>query len=251
MRIAIVDDLTAESSRLTEILNDFAAEKYMTFDISCFPSGEAFLDAFENGSFDIVFMDIYMNGISGVEAAKEMRKLDIHCLLIFLTTSMEHMPEAFSCHAFEYIQKPINKERVLQVMTDALSILPKETQYMEFTSNRQTVRLLYSDFVVAVTSDHYLNITDRKGKVYKTRQTLSEFMKPLEMDSRFLQINKGILVNMDYIISIEDCICTLQNGQTLPVRVRDGFKIRELWYQHGFGQIRTNQKRKRQTNDFK
>lgn len=245
MRIAIVDDLTAESDKMAEFLHKLAAENCMTFEISCFKSGEAFLDAFERGSFDIVFMDIYMNGITGVETAKEMRKLDRHCLLIFLTTSMEHMPEAFSCHAFEYIQKPINEERVMQVMTDALHILPKETQYMEFTSNRQTVRLLYADFVVSVTSDHYLNITDSEGRVYKTRQTLSEFMKPLEKDGRFLQINKGILVNMDYIISIEDNVCTLQNGQIFPVRVRDGFKIREIWYQYGFGQIRTNQKRKR------
>lgn len=243
MRIAIVDDLTAEFSKLTEILDSLAAEKCMTFDISCFQSGEEFLVAFEKENFDIIFMDIYMNGMTGVETAKEVCRLDSHCLLIFLTTSMEHMPEAFSCHAFEYIQKPVSRERVLQVMTDALNILPTETQYMEFTSNRQPVRLLYSDFAAAVTSEHYLIIADGRGKQYKTRQTFSKFMKALEQDSRFLQINKGILVNMDYIISIEENICTLKNGQLLPVRVRDSLKIREIWYQYGFEQIRTSQKR--------
>lgn len=244
MRIAIVDDLTAEADKMKKILHRLAAERCMTFDISCFKSGEDFLGALKSGNFDIIFMDIYMDGITGVETAKEMRKADIHCMLIFLTSSTEHMPEAFSCHAFEYIQKPINEQRVIQVMTDALDILPKETQYMEFTSNRQSVRLLYSDFATAVTSDHYLNITDGKGNIYKTRQTLSEFMKPLKKDSRFLQINKGILVNMEYIISIEDNVCILKNGQTLPVRVRDGLKIKDVWCQYGFGQIRTNQKRK-------
>lgn len=245
MRIAIVDDVSSETDNMKNILQQVAEKKCMNFDISCFESGEAFLKAFENSSFDIIFMDIYMNGISGVETAKEIRRKDHNCLLVFLTSSMEHMPEAFSCHAFEYIQKPVNEERVIKVMNDALDILPAKTQYIEFNSNRRTVRLLYSDFVAVVSADHYLNITDSDNNVYKIRQTFSEFIRVLENDSRFLQINKGIIVNMDYIVSIEDNTCTLENGQTLPLKVRDGLKIREIWYQYGFHQIHADQKRRR------
>lgn len=245
MRIAIVDDISAEFDIMKKILKRIAVKKCMTFDISCFESGEAFLNVFENNSFDMIFMDIYMNGISGVETAKEIRRTDKYCLLIFLTTSTEHMPEAFSCHAFEYIQKPVTEERITKIVTDAMHIMPPKTQYIKFTSNRQTVRLLYSDFVTVVSDDHYLNITDCNNNTYKIRQTLSEFINSLEDDRRFLQINKGIMVNMDYIISIEDSICTLENGQILPVKVRDGIKIKEIWYQYGFKQIHANQKRRR------
>lgn len=245
MRIAVVDDVSSETDKMEKILQQAAKNNRMTFDISCFESGEAFLNAFENGSFDIIFMDIYMNGISGVDTAREIRRKDRHCLLVFLTSSMEHMPEAFSCHAFEYIQKPVNEARVMQVMTDALNILPTKMKYMEFISNRRTVRLLYSDFAAVVSADHYLNITDSDNNIYKIRQTFSEFISVLENDSRFLQINKGIIVNMDYIVSIEDNICILKNGQTLPLKVRDGLKIREIWYQYGFHQIHADQKRRR------
>ncbi len=244
MHIAIVDDMPAESSKLTEILHHIAEENCIIFDIVSFESGEAFLAVSEENSFDIVFMDIYMNGITGIETAKELRKTDKHCLLIFLTTSTEHMPDAFSCHAFEYIQKPINSERVMQVMTDVMNILPSETKYIEFNSSRQTIRILYSDFVMAVAYGHYLHITDIRGDVYKTRQTLSEFMEPLNHDRRFLQINKGILVNMEHIASIEDAVCTLENGQAFPIKVRDTIKIKEIWCQYGFEQIRTDQKQR-------
>ena len=184
MRIAIVEDVAEEAVKLKKSLKIFLEELHITFKISKFSSGEQFLEVFEKNNFDIVFMDIYMSGMTGVETAKHLRNQDKHCLLIFLTSSMEHMPEAFSCHAFEYIQKPFVKERIAQVMTDALNILPKETKYMEFTSSRQTVNMLYSDFVYAVASDHYLNISDISGNVYKSRQTLSEFMKPLKNDER-------------------------------------------------------------------
>lgn len=245
MRIAIVDDISSETDNMKKILLKVSEKKCVTFEISCFESGEAFLNAFEDGGFDIIFMDIYMNGISGVDTAREIRRKDRHCLMIFLTSSMEHMSEAFSCHAFEYIQKPVNEERVIKVMNDALDILPAKTQYIEFNSNRRTVRLLYSDFVAVVSADHYLNVTDSDNNIYKIRQTFSEFIGVLENDGRFLQINKGIIVNMDYIVSIEDNTCTLKNGQTLPLKVRDGLKIKEIWHQYGFNQIHANQKRRR------
>lgn len=168
MRIAIVDDLPTESSKLTEILHRIAEENCITFDIVSFESGEAFLDVFEENSFNIVFMDIYMNGITGIETAKELRKTDKYCL----------------------------------------------------------------------------HITDIRGDVYKTQQTLSEFMELLNTDRRFLQINKGILVNMEHIVSIEDNVCTLENGQALPIKVRDNIKIKEIWCQYGFERIRTDQKRR-------
>lgn len=155
------------------------------------------------------------------------------------------MPKAFSRHAFEYIQKPVRKTQIIQVMTDALNIMPEKLQYIEFISNRQTIRLLYSDFIAVVSADHYLNVTDSNNNIYKIRQTFSEFVKPLENDSRFLQINKGIMVNMEYIVSIENNICTMKNEQTLLVKVRDSMKIKENWYQYGFNQIHANQKRSR------
>lgn len=245
MQIAIIDDITAESAVITDILYSIAKKLYVKFDISCFQSGEEFLEIFEENSFDVIFMDIYMSGITGVETAKELRKKDSHCLIIFLTTSMEHMPEAFSCHAFEYIQKPVTEERAVQVITDIMNILPVKTQYIEFSSNCKNIHMLYSDFVMAVAEGHYLNITDINGETYRIRQTFSKFTAPLNNDRRFLQINKGILVNMEHIASVEDNTCTMENGQNLPIKVRDNVKIKEIWYQYGFEQIRTAQKQRR------
>lgn len=244
MHIAIVEDIPAEAAKLEKVLKSLSQKWCIAFEISFFSSGEQFIDNFEKINFNIIFMDIYLDNMTGVETAKKLRKIDSHCILIFLTSSIEYMSDAFTCHAFEYIQKPFDEKRIEQVMTDALNVLPKEMQYLKFTSSRQTVHMLYSDFLSAVTSDHYINILDINGNVYKSRQTFSEFMKPLKTDRRFLQINKGILVNMDYVISIEDNICTIKNGMTLPVKIRDSSKIKESWYKYGFEKIRTSQKRK-------
>lgn len=245
MNIAVIDDIPAEIAVIEKILYSISEKICIKPDISCFRSGEEFLEIFEESAFDIVFMDIYMKGMTGIETARALRKKDPHCLLVFLTESTEHMPEAFSCHAFEYIQKPFTEKRVARVISDVMDILPVKTQYIEFNVSRQAFHMLYSDFVMAVAEGHYLNITDIKGKTYRTRQTFSEFTALLNGDGRFLQINKGIIVNMEHIVSIDDNICTLKSGQNLPVKIRGNLKIKEIWYHYGFEQIRTEQKRRK------
>ena len=65
MRIGIVDDMPEESANMKHALNCLGAELAVEFEIHCFSSGEDFLKHFEPGGFDVVFMDIYMQGMSG------------------------------------------------------------------------------------------------------------------------------------------------------------------------------------------
>ena len=132
MRIAIVEDQIPESEKLKTALEQLHSEWKISFEIVCYPSGEAFLLDFEKGAFDLIFLDIYMNGMTGIETARQLRKQDNHCMLVFLTTSTEHMPDAFSCHAFEYIQKPFQLDRVRTVLKDVIQCLPQQQKYLEF-----------------------------------------------------------------------------------------------------------------------
>ena len=109
MKIAIVDDEPIFLDKMVQICRDFCEEHRIQTDIASFISGESFLGQFEKNKFSIVFMDIYMEEMSGITVALKMRQKDNFCILVFLTSSSEFMPDAFSCHAFEYIVKPISK----------------------------------------------------------------------------------------------------------------------------------------------
>ena len=112
MKIALVDNEQKCLDEMAELIRDFGARRCCQMEIVPFLNGEAFLEAFKNGDFSAVFMDIYMDGIDGVAAALKMRSLDNKCVLVFLTSSMDFMPDAFSCHAFEYITKQIGRAHV-------------------------------------------------------------------------------------------------------------------------------------------
>ena len=206
-----------------------------------FDSGEAFLKAFEAGGFDLVFMDIYMKGMDGVAAALEIRRQDNCCLLVFLTSSTDFMPDAFSCHAFEYITKPFSKERLFAVLSDAMKVLPQERKYMELAVERKTVRMFLDEIVSAVTDAHYLDIMLVDGNRLRCRMTMPEFMKKTGCDNRFIPVNKGIVVNAEYIIAFERGCCIMNSGAKFPVRVRDSAKVEQMAEDYHFRKIRERQ----------
>lgn len=249
MNIAVIDDDKKSAQQIKTMLKSFAEEKLFWLDIKLFHSGEDFMAAFEPNGFNIIFMDIYMDKMSGIETAKAIRESDNNCLIIFLTTSLEHMPDAFSCHAFEYVVKPINRERLFSVMDDALKIVPDFLKYIEFQCKRKKVTLLIPDIVSAVSNGHYLIIQDKNSAEYSARMTLTEFTGLIHNDSRFLIINKGIMVNMDYIETIKGNSCILTDSRKFPIKVRECAAIEQTWLNYNFSQIHIRQDKKIRGNE--
>lgn len=237
MKIALVDDEQIYLDEIEEICREFAMENRLDVEIYEYSDGDSFLRSEEN--FSIVFMDIYMNGTDGVQTAKKLRKRDSSCVLIFMTTSTEHMPEAFSCHAFEYIVKPFSPQRVKEVLSDALKIIPSQAEYIELYSDRKTVRVVLGEIVSAMTDAHYLNVALVNGTLLRCRMTMNQFTE--QTDGRFILINRGIMVNADYITDFEDNCCIIENGARFPIRVRDSVNIEQAVRDYNFGKIRKRQ----------
>ena len=109
MRIAIVDDLAAERTLLKGRLEWQLQRRKVQADILEYESGETFLEAARKAPFTAAFMDIYMDGMTGMEAAKKLRKTDTDCLLVFITTSTDHALEGFQVRALHYLVKPFTE----------------------------------------------------------------------------------------------------------------------------------------------
>lgn len=241
MKIALVDDEPKCLGEMERLCGRFGEDTGCLLETVSFCSGEAFLEAFETGGFDLVFMDVYMEGIDGVAAALKMRRQDQSCLLVFLTSSAEFMPDAFSCHAFEYVTKPFSQKRIFDVLSDAVKVLPQEQRYMELAVDRKSVRVFLDDIASAVTDAHYLDISLADGKRLRCRMTMSEFMEKTGGDARFLPVNKGIAVNAEHILEFERGCCIMESGARFPVRVRDSAKVEQMARDYHFEKIRERQ----------
>ena len=224
MNIALVDNREADSLLLEQTLREYAALSGLPLSFSHYASGEALLADYQPFKFAVLFLDVYMDGMTGIQTAQKLRELDDDAVLIFLSPSDAHMSEAFSVFASAYLQKPCRKEQVFRALDHVL--------------RRKTAVVRFSDIVSLETEGNYLFILDGQGVQYRTRMTFSA-AEPM-LDNRFLTLMKGIVVNMDYILQISGSRCTLQDGRVLPLQVKKQKELQEKWLNYKFAKTRSD-----------
>jgi len=242
MKIALVDDDQSCLDKMSGLCHDFGIQNRCQIETALFTSGKAFLEALDSSKFSVIFMDIYMEGMDGISTALKMRERESSSILIFMTCSMEFMRDAFSCHAFEYIIKPFSPERIKNVLQDVLKVLPLSSKYIEISSNRKTNPVFLNNIISVITDAHYLNIGLSDNTALRSRMTMPEFIKKVEGDSRFISVNKGIMLNADYILDFQDNCCILENGARFPIRVRDRKKTEQVVRNYHFEKILRQQR---------
>ena len=245
MNIALVDDIAADLDKLESCLSEYASINRLELDLHRFSCAEQLLAGYRPLKFTVIFLDIYMDGMNGIEAAEKIREIDADTLLVFLTTSEEHRAHAFRFHAYDYLHKPYKQADVFRTMDHILRLHTEEnSSRFSFTSERKTYSLRYSDLVYLETDKNYIFIQDKTGKTWRTRMTFSAAESQLSGDPRFLTILRGVIVNMDYVKQISDDTCHLSSGVQLPVSTRNAKSLRQMLHNYHFLKIRREALRK-------
>ena len=240
MNIAIVDDIPEETAPLKEYIAAYASVNRLEFTFEEYESAEALLQDYRPFRYTIVFMDIYMEGMTGVEAAKKIRESDSETYLVFFTNSLEFMPEAFSLHAFEYMEKPVKRDRIFALLDDILKLETDRSSspLLEIRTGRNTTLLTYDSIVFLRSDGNYQEIGVQDGTVYRTRMGFAEVSRTLQQDPRFLLILRGMLVNMDYIKRFKDGICYIQDNIRMPIALKNADTLEQTWKNYIFQKIR-------------
>lgn len=123
------------------------------------------------------------------------------------------MMQAFSVHAFHYITKPFKAEQIYKVLNDASSFISDNSKYIEVVCDRQNTLISLNEILHVESDAHYIKIGVVSGISYRTRMTIAEFINLTDNDKRFIPINRGIVLNADYIKGIEGSVCTTGNGE--------------------------------------
>ena len=242
MNIACVDDNREVLQEMEAQLRRYSDKRHADIDCTCYEDTKTFLYDVQQKQYSIVFMDIYFDGqeMNGLEAARKLRQIDPQCIIVFLTSSADHMPEAFAVHAFSYIMKDTLGSQLEKVMDDAFKVLPV-TKNLIVKQGNQELAIPHQTIICSYTDGHYVIIRIRGSKPLRLRMTFHELLDQLDPEERFLQINKGVLVNMDYIQTIEEGNCGMNDGTWLPVRHRDRNNLIATWRSYQFNRIREEQ----------
>ena len=216
MKVAVVDDIKEYRESTGRAVFEWAKDRHEVVSIHGYKSGESFLAAMDSEHFDIVLMDIYMDGLTGIEAAAKLREISLDTILIFATTSAEHMAQAFPCRAFDYIMKPVDTVRLYKALDEAVKVLPENQPYITINVEKQEINIIVSDILYVLSDLNYCLVYTKKSE-YRTRSQFSKFMESLNEFPQFYVINRGIAVNLDNVLDIKGLDCYLNDKTLLTV----------------------------------
>lgn len=230
--IAICDDELRELERANSLLKQYAF-KHPEYEIkiSNFSAPlELITQVTENGGFDVLLLDIYMPGILGTEAARELRDLGDNCPIIFLTTSRDHAVDAFSLNAAHYLVKPYSEKDFLTALEKVMDKLAeKDEVYITVKSTDGISRVDLNKLVYSETENHLQKLYMSDGRVISVRKTSTELFELLEEYPRFYKCGSTYIINMDYIVELSAKSVVFSTGAKIPIPSRKYAEFKKIY----------------------
>ena len=233
INIAICDDIAEELEIISSYVSKNLKDLDESFKINSFSDGQDLIDHITSSkeANDIIFLDIYMKFSNGIDIAKKIRKFDKECKIIFVTSSKNHAIDSYDVRALYYILKPINEEKLRNAIKIALEQLNKENKQIVIKNKKGSYRISYKDILYAESKARVVNIYLKFGEVIRFYSKLDDFIESLQ-DERFLKCHKSFLVNMDYVLKIENAYIFIGNNMTIPISSTNIAAIKENYFNY-------------------
>ncbi len=233
LELAICDDSKAERKLLLSLIKSICSDRNMKYDFetSSFTCGEDLINHYEDGGihFDIIFLDIYMADKTGIETARQIRKYDAACKIIFITTSMDHALDGYSVFAYNYLVKPVTPQIFASVLKKALEGADSEKKKALYVKSGNKLQLIpYKDIKYIESQGRITKIFTLKGEEISCYLKLDDIESALT-DPRFLRSHKSFLVNMDCIVSVKEYFFTLFDNTDVAIRQKGFTAIKKKY----------------------
>jgi len=210
LRIAVVDD----ERRIREQLEGLIVQNIPGCALDTYACGEVLLDC--KRAYDVIFLDIGMEGMGGMETARALRAQGEGCILVFVTAIREQVFEAFDVGAFHYLLKPIDEGRFAQVLRKAAAEAQKRGEGkdapLRFKSGGRSLTLPRADILYAENRGKKIEL-HTQGEVFAIYASMREL--EAKLGAGFFRSHRGYLVNMAHIRSYDGSSIGLGNGERL------------------------------------
>lgn len=225
MNFAICDDDLKITDYICHEVNEFFLSKINLFKIDKYQSGTELINSGHN--YDVIFLEILMEDMDGIEVAKKIRCRDLDCKIIFVT-NFDMRVKAYQVHAFDYIQKPLTKEKMKYIMNEiekyCLQNNKSEPEYL-FECKEKLLK-------IPLSSIYYFEYINRKICIHTKMGmfTLSSSIKTLKEKYEkmgFAVPHKSFLINLDHVEKIASLDIIMANGKIVNLSQKRSVKFKE------------------------
>lgn len=217
LSIAVCDDEMLDCCKIAKDIKNILEEMGIPHIIRQFYNGKELLQAVEN--FDIIFLDILMYGMNGMQTAQLLREKGFENILVFVSSSREYVLDAYDVEAFYYLMKPVDRNKLKNILNRSVMKLEKDSEeFIIINKERYNRKLLLKDIF-------YFEIRGRvvfvhtEGGVFNYYEQISSLEQDLR-EKGFFRCHKSFLVNLKHVDTYNREELLLDNGEQIVIAKR-------------------------------
>lgn len=226
MIIAICDDEIKYRDEIKGYVADYFSDKGIAIDIVCFSSGEELIASKQK--FDIVFLDIEMNDMNGIEVAKAINAKSRHTIIFIVTAYHKYLDDAMDLNVFRYIDKPISRDRLFAGLDKAIALIDNNDITFRTIEN-QIITISKNDIMYIEVAKKRVTVTTIDNE-YITRERMDFFRDSLTA-SHFAIPHNSYIVNFNYVAKFKRDEMVFKNNHTISIAPRKQIDIKKQFVQ--------------------
>lgn len=240
IKIAICDDLEDCRKELSKIIKDYATvHPELQIDCSVFDYGEDLIaTANKIGGFDIYLLDIVMPALNGIDLGSSLRDSGYNGKIIYLTSSQEYAIESFKVKPFNYILKPIEKDKVFAALDEVITALSSKRERSILVKTKEySIKLPLDDILYAEHCKRVIVYHLTNGKTVESILLRSAFMENVQellRDSRFVPCGISMVANLHHITMVEKDAIVFKEQFKYYLPKKICADVRSAWYDFWF-----------------
>lgn len=235
MRIAICDDEKQYRKIILEYVTEYFKEHLIDLEYNEFSSGEKLLSS--DKIFDIVFLDIEMNELNGIQTTKELNIRNKNTIIFIVTAYQKYLDDAMDLNVFRYIDKPIQAKRLYNGLDKAIDLI--NNNEITFKTREDGIVTIHKNDIIYVEVKRKTVYVNTIEKQYIAREKMDFFKENLTA-SYFAIPHVSYVINFNFVKKFQRDKVQLKNGQIISIAPKKQTEIKKKFMQfmgEGYGSL--------------
>lgn len=219
INIVLVDDEQIQLDFMYTLIKQMAEKQNTLVQIDQYKNGESFLFALDDHpNWDLAFLDIEMEELSGMDVAHVIRKKAPHMSVAFATAYAEYAVDGYKVQALDYLLKPIKEADIERVLNRYLNLKPQQEKVLILETDNELQRISMNDIIFIEARGREVMIT-LENDILKIKKSLIEMTGLLD-ENQFIKTHRSYLVNLQHVTQLLKTDVELDNGELIPISRR-------------------------------
>jgi len=217
LKIAVCDDDNRDLLQIASLLEAYRHDRKAELSYVSFQSATELLASMDSRDYDLLLLDVLMPGLSGMQAAREIRERNSRIEIVFLTSSPEFAVESYSVRAHYYILKPATEEKLFPILDRLMADFkrPEDALHIKTQSNVFSLPYRKIEYIEVCAKKLYFYLTD--GGVREVSGSLADFERALLKRPGFIKAHRSYIVNLQWVQELRQGELVTLTGQRVPV----------------------------------